>query len=151
MAAHWAGIGVLATGGIGGVHRGDQFDVSADLLELARTPVTVPATMLTTADPRWPGAGATIRAATLDRKKRDGRIELADGRTLTYAGVPLPDGNGRTAVIEVSLQDAKRDASRNIRLGPRDLITVEHTPATVMLELVKIVRFGLGASLTPLF
>ena len=41
MAAHWAGIGVLATGGIGGVHRGDQFDVSADLLELARTPVVV--------------------------------------------------------------------------------------------------------------
>ncbi len=33
--------------------------------------------------------GQTIRAATLDRKPRDGRIELADGRTLTYAGVPL--------------------------------------------------------------
>jgi len=38
-----AGIRVLATGGIGGVHRGasETFDVSADLLELARTPVCV--------------------------------------------------------------------------------------------------------------
>jgi pseudouridylate synthase len=39
-AAHRAGIDVLATGGIGGVHRGSG-DVSADLLELAATPVLV--------------------------------------------------------------------------------------------------------------
>lgn len=41
--AEMAGIGVFATGGIGGVHRGAQqtFDVSADLLELARTDVMV--------------------------------------------------------------------------------------------------------------
>jgi pseudouridine-5'-phosphate glycosidase len=36
-----AGIGVFATGGIGGVHRGHPFDISADLEELGRTPVTV--------------------------------------------------------------------------------------------------------------
>ncbi|MDY7039970.1 MAG: pseudouridine-5'-phosphate glycosidase [Chloroflexota bacterium] len=36
-----AGIKVFATGGIGGVHRGHPFDVSADLPELARTPVAV--------------------------------------------------------------------------------------------------------------
>jgi pseudouridine-5'-phosphate glycosidase len=38
-----AGISVFATGGIGGVHRGAEltFDVSADLLELGSTPVTV--------------------------------------------------------------------------------------------------------------
>ena len=39
--AHMAGIRVFATGGIGGVHRGHPFDVSADLLELAQTPVAV--------------------------------------------------------------------------------------------------------------
>lgn len=41
--AHLAGIGVFATGGIGGVHRGAElsFDISADLQELGRTPVTV--------------------------------------------------------------------------------------------------------------
>jgi len=41
MVAHWAGIRVFATGGIGGVHRGQPFDESADLLELGRTPVAV--------------------------------------------------------------------------------------------------------------
>ncbi len=54
IAAHAAGIGVLATGGIGGVHRGafgapaserrhaaPTLDVSSDLEELARTPVAV--------------------------------------------------------------------------------------------------------------
>ncbi|SLN40807.1 Pseudouridine-5'-phosphate glycosidase [Aquimixticola soesokkakensis] len=43
ICAHLAGIKVFATGGIGGVHRGasETFDISADLLELAQTPVTV--------------------------------------------------------------------------------------------------------------
>lgn len=43
IAAHQAGIAVFATGGIGGVHRGGEtsMDVSADLDELARTPVAV--------------------------------------------------------------------------------------------------------------
>jgi len=43
ICAHLAGIGVFATGGIGGVHRGAEMtmDVSADLEELARTPVAV--------------------------------------------------------------------------------------------------------------
>ena len=39
--ARRAGIEVFATGGIGGVHRGSLADVSADLPELARTPITV--------------------------------------------------------------------------------------------------------------
>ena len=39
--AHRAGIKVFATGGIGGVHRGALPDVSADLPELARTPMIV--------------------------------------------------------------------------------------------------------------
>lgn len=43
MIAHMAGIKVFATGGIGGVHRGAEttMDVSADLEELAQTPVMV--------------------------------------------------------------------------------------------------------------
>lgn len=43
ICAHLAGISVFVTGGIGGVHREGQvtLDVSADLMELARTPVAV--------------------------------------------------------------------------------------------------------------
>jgi len=41
--AHMAGINIFATGGIGGVHRGAEttMDISADLEELAQTPVMV--------------------------------------------------------------------------------------------------------------
>lgn len=39
--ARRAGVEVFATGGIGGVHRGDPRDVSADLTELGRTPLVV--------------------------------------------------------------------------------------------------------------
>jgi len=43
ICAHLAGIHIFATGGVGGVHRGvnDTMDISADLTELSRTPVTV--------------------------------------------------------------------------------------------------------------
>ncbi|MBI5669146.1 MAG: pseudouridine-5'-phosphate glycosidase [Chloroflexi bacterium] len=41
IVAHMAGIRIFATGGIGGVHRGHPFDVSADLIELGRTLVAV--------------------------------------------------------------------------------------------------------------
>ncbi len=43
IAANLAGIAVFATGGIGGVHKGAEstFDISADLPELAQTPVNV--------------------------------------------------------------------------------------------------------------
>ena len=39
--AHRAGINVFATGGIGGVHRGTLPDISADLPQLAQTPIVV--------------------------------------------------------------------------------------------------------------
>jgi len=43
VAAHMVGVDVFVTGGIGGVHRGatQSFDISADLMELSRTPVAV--------------------------------------------------------------------------------------------------------------
>jgi len=43
LAAHKAGISLFVTGGIGGVHRNAQtsFDISADLMELGKTPVAV--------------------------------------------------------------------------------------------------------------
>ncbi len=41
LIAHQSGIEVFSTGGIGGVHRGPEGDISADLPELCRTPVAV--------------------------------------------------------------------------------------------------------------
>ncbi len=39
--AHAGGVKLMATGGIGGVHRGTAGDISADLVELEQTPVAV--------------------------------------------------------------------------------------------------------------
>ena len=46
--------------------------------------------------------GAVVRAATLDRHEKNGLVELADGRTLRFAGVPLPDGNGLLTVLDIT-------------------------------------------------
>lgn len=48
------------------------------------------------------GIGEIVRAATLDRREKGGRVELADGRTLEFAGVPLPDGNGLLTVLDIT-------------------------------------------------
>ncbi|HEX5644281.1 MAG TPA: PAS-domain containing protein, partial [Erythrobacter sp.] len=55
------------------------------------------------ADPRQASAiGEIVRTATLDRKEKGGRVDLADGRTLEFAGVPLPDGNGLLTVLDIT-------------------------------------------------
>ncbi|MEO0461605.1 MAG: PAS-domain containing protein [Pseudomonadota bacterium] len=46
--------------------------------------------------------GAVVRAATLDRREKEGLVELTDGRTLRFAGVPLPDGNGLLTVLDIT-------------------------------------------------
>ena len=73
-----AGIGFLGTGGIGGVHRGNRIDISADLAELARTQalvvssgikslLDVPATMElleSLGSPSWGCRRMTCRSST---------------------------------------------------------------------------------------
>ncbi len=46
--------------------------------------------------------GAVVRAATLDRREKEGQVTLTDGRTLRFAGVPLPDGNGLLTVLDIT-------------------------------------------------
>lgn len=46
--------------------------------------------------------GQVIQAATLERKRQTGRMVLGDGRTLEFAGVPLPDGNGMLTVLDIT-------------------------------------------------
>ena len=56
--------------------------------------------------------GEMVRSATLDRKQRGGQVQLADGRTLEFAGVPLPDGNGLLTVLDVTDSKKAEDALR---------------------------------------
>ncbi|PJI91845.1 pseudouridine-5'-phosphate glycosidase [Yoonia maricola] len=91
IAAHLAGIHVFATGGIGGVHRGaeDSFDVSADLHELAQTPVTVV------------GAGAK---AILDLPKTFEVLETLGVPVIAYRQDVLPAFWSATSEIPAPLR-----------------------------------------------
>ncbi|MBX7457101.1 PAS-domain containing protein [Qipengyuania sp. 1NDH17] len=104
--------------------------------------------------------GQTIRAATLDRKPRDGRIELADGRTLTYAGVPLPDGNGLLTVLDVTASQQAEQAlrERNRALEEADAVMTRflanmsyefRTPLTSIGGFAELLSQGIAGDLTP--
>ncbi len=91
ICAHLAGIAVFATGGIGGVHRGasDSFDISADLEELAQTPVTVVA------------AGAK---AILDLPKTMEVLETRGVPVIAYGQDVLPAFWSRTSGLPAPLR-----------------------------------------------
>ncbi len=91
ICAHLAGISVFATGGIGGVHRGAEntFDISADLEELAQTPVTVVA------------AGAK---AILDLPKTMEVLETRGVPVIAYGQDVLPAFWSRTSSLPAPLR-----------------------------------------------
>lgn len=109
ICAHLAGIRVFATGGIGGVHRGadTSFDISADLQELAQTPVTVVA------------AGAK---AILDLPKTWEVLETLGVPVIAYKQDELPAfwsrGSGIRAPLRMdSPADIAAAAEMRARLG----------------------------------
>ncbi|WP_162130563.1 polysaccharide biosynthesis/export family protein [Schlesneria paludicola] len=65
-----------------------------------------------------------------------------------------PD-NVETILIQVSLANAKQKANSNIRLAPGDVVSVEQTPVTVILELFKRTSMNFGGSIpllgSPIF
>ncbi|HEY5984072.1 MAG TPA: pseudouridine-5'-phosphate glycosidase [Anaerolineales bacterium] len=86
-AAHRAGIFVFATGGIGGVHKEDHFDESADLRSLASTPMMVVCS----------GAKAILDlSATLER------LETLSVPVVGYGTDELPAFYSRTSGLKVS-------------------------------------------------
>ena len=91
IAARLAGIDVFATGGIGGVHKGAEatFDISADLLELAQTPVTV---------------GAAGAKAILDIPKTLEVLETQGVPVIAYAQDDMPAFWSRSAGIKAPLR-----------------------------------------------
>jgi pseudouridine-5'-phosphate glycosidase len=87
VAAARAGIRVISTGGIGGVHPGDGRDVSSDLTELGRQPVCV-----VCAGPKSTlDAGATLeRLETLGVPVIGWRSSVLAGFLATSAGLRVP-------------------------------------------------------------
>lgn len=52
--------------------------------------------------------------------------------------------------IQCSISRAKRDEAHNILLAPGDVVSVEQTPATVLLDALQVIRLGISGSLNPL-
>ena len=99
-----AGIPIFSTGGIGGVHRGAEqsFDVSADLQELAKTPVTVVA------------AGAK---AILDLPKTFELLETLGVPVIAYRQNELPAFWSRFSGIKASIRlDSPEEIARSHKI-----------------------------------
>ncbi|SFG30802.1 PAS/PAC sensor signal transduction histidine kinase [Novosphingobium sp. CF614] len=103
--------------------------------------------------------GNVVRAATLDRTQKGGRIALADGRMLEFAGVPLPDGNGLLAVLDITDSQKAEDALResNEALIEADAIKTRflanmsyelRNPLTSIGGFAEMLQIGLGGDLT---
>lgn len=109
IVAHQAGIPVFATGGIGGVHRGHPEDVSADLIELGRTPVTVVC------------AGAK---SILDLPLTLEVLETQGVPVLGYATDTLPAFYSRSSGLPVDLRvDRPQDVARIVHA--RDALALQ--------------------------
>ena len=108
--AHRAGIGVFATGGIGGVHRAasgatSSFDISADLDALARVPITVVC------------AGAK---AILDLPATREVLETHGVTTIGYGTNEMPAFYSRTSGLPVDVRcDTAADVAEIIRARRR--------------------------------
>ena len=105
------------------------------------------------------GVGDAIRAATLDRRQTGGRAVLADGRTLEFAGVPLPDGNWLLTVLDITDSQKAEEAlkQRNAALEEADAMKTRflanmsyefRTPLTSIGGFAELLDTGLGGELS---
>ena len=118
VAATRAGIRVVSTGGIGGVHPGDGQDVSADLTELGRQPVCV-----VCAGPKSTlDAGTTLeRLETLGVPVIGWRSSLLAGFLATSAGLRLP-------VRVETVEDLGAILARHWELGGAGVVVSQPLP-----------------------
>ena len=103
--------------------------------------------------------GEVVRLATLERKQRGGRVMLSDGRTLEFAGVPLPDGNGLLTVLDVT-DSTKAEAAlreRNAALEEADAMKTRflanmsyefRTPLTSIGGFAELLQSGVAGELS---
>jgi signal transduction histidine kinase len=103
--------------------------------------------------------GDVVRAATLDRRQTQGKAVLTDGRTLQFAGVPLPDGNGLLTVLDITDSQKAAEAlkQRNAALEEADAMKTRflanmsyefRTPLTSIGGFAELLQAGLGGDLS---
>ena len=100
-----------------------------------------------------------VRAATVERQQRGGRVAFADGRHFEFAAVPLPDGNGLFTMLDISdsrrIERALRD--RNEALEAADQVKTAfvanmsyelRTPLTSISGFAEMLSEGYAGKLT---
>lgn len=108
---------------------------------------------------RVKAVGDAVRGATLERKQTGGKAVLADGRTLEFAGVPLPDGNGLLTVLDISDSEKAAEAlkQRAAALEEADAMKTRflanmsyefRTPLTSIGGFAELLQSGLGGALS---
>jgi signal transduction histidine kinase len=104
--------------------------------------------------------GEVVRAATLDRQQRGGQVQLSDGRTLEFAGVPLPDGNGLLTVLDITDSKKAEDVLRERATALEEADAVKtrflanmsyefRTPLTSIGGFAELLQGGIAGDLTP--
>ncbi len=101
-----------------------------------------------------------IRAATVERRQRGGRIAFADGRYFEFAAIPLPDGNALFVMLDISdsrrIEQALRD--RNEALEDADRVKSAfvsnmsyelRTPLTSIAGFAELMHGGYAGELSP--
>jgi len=78
-------------------------------------------------------------------------IAMAQGRTLQLADkvrvIRNVPGHSEPVVIELSMRDAKSNRNSNIRLMAGDVVSVEETPVTFIVEMARsMIRFGFSSA-----
>lgn len=137
--AHLAGIDVFATGGLGGVHRGHTYDESADLTQLAETPIVVVSA----------GVKSILDVAgTLERLETFG-IPVLGFQTTSFPGFYLTD-SGFT--IEHRVESASEIAHiwhnrKDLKTGDRALLIANPVKNQMELGLHdEVLQAGLAAA-----
>ena len=104
--------------------------------------------------------GEVVRSATLDRQQRGGHVTMSDGRTLEFAGVPLPDGNGLLTVLDVTDSKKAEDALRERASALEEADAVKtrflanmsyefRTPLTSIGGFAELLQGGVAGELSP--
>src|SRR5437660_7196471 len=139
VAATRAGIRVVSTGGIGGVHPGDGQDVSSDLTELARQPVCVVCG----------GPKSTLDAgATLERLETLG-VPVIGWRSPLLAGFLATSAGLRLAARAESVEELAGLLRRHWDLGGAGVVVSQSLPGDLALPLSELTAEQAGAERGP--
>jgi signal transduction histidine kinase len=101
-----------------------------------------------------------VRAATVERRQRGGRVTFSDGRIFDFAAIPLPDGNALFTMLDVTdsrrveqvLRDRNEALEETDKLKTAFLSTMSYelrTPLTSITGFAEMMQAGYAGELPP--